>query len=201
MSRDSVFIDPTAEVSPQATVGEGTRIWHQAQVREGAVIGRECIIGKGAYIDKDVHIGDRCKLQNGALVYHGFNLEDGVFIGPGVMLLNDKYPRAINSDGSLKSDADWEVSQGIIEHGAALGGGAIVLPGVRIGRMAVVGSGAVVTKDVPERAIVAGNPARVRGYACDCGRVLRSNGEPGTYRCDSCGRTYRLHAEAPSSVR
>ena len=201
MSRDSVFIHPTADVSSRASVGEGTKIWHQAQVREGAVIGRDCVLGKGAYVDKDVHVGDRCKLQNGSLVYHGFNIEDGVFIGPGVMLLNDKYPRAINPDGSLKSDDDWDVSEGIIEHGAAIGGGAIVLPGVRVGRMAVVGSGAVVTKDVPERAIVAGNPARLRGFACDCGHVLRSAGDAETYVCDSCGRTYTLPSHARSTAR
>ena len=192
MSRDSVFIHPTADVSPHATIGEKTRIWHEAQVREGAVIGRECILGKGAYVDKDVHIGNRCKLQNQALVYHGFNLEDGVFVGPGAMLLNDKYPRAINLDGTLKSDDDWEVSEGVVERGASIGGGAILLPGVRVGAMAIIGSGAVVTRDVPERGIVAGNPATLRGYACDCGHVLHEQG--GSYACASCGRTYSIPA-------
>src|SRR5579872_619838 len=135
---ESPFVHPTADVSPQATVGRGTRIWHQAQVREGAIIGDECIIGKGAYIDKDVRIGNRCKLQNGVFVFHGFRLDDGVFLGPGVMLLNDKLPRAINPDGSLKGDDDWVVSEGVVEFGAAVGGGAVVLPGVRIGRWALV---------------------------------------------------------------
>jgi UDP-2-acetamido-3-amino-2,3-dideoxy-glucuronate N-acetyltransferase len=192
LSRDSVFIHPTADVSPRATVGDKTKIWHEAQVREGAVIGRECIIGKGVYVDKDVHVGDRCKLQNGAFVYHGFHLEDGVFVGPGAMLLNDKYPRAINPDGSLKSDDDWEVSHGVVGQGASIGGGAIVLPGVRIGRMAVVGSGAVVTRDVPERGIVVGSPAKLHGFACDCGRPLRRASGADAYACASCGRTYTL---------
>jgi UDP-2-acetamido-3-amino-2,3-dideoxy-glucuronate N-acetyltransferase len=195
LSRDSVFIHPTADVSPRATVGEKTRIWHDAQVREGVVIGRDCVLGKGAYVDKDVHIGDRCKLQNGALVYHGFNLEDGVFVGPGAMLLNDKYPRAINPDGTLKADDDWEVSEGAVGRGASIGGGAIVLPGVRIGAMAIVGSGAVVTRDVPERGIVAGNPARLRGFACDCGHALRHEGGSGEYACASCGRTFTMPAQ------
>ena len=183
---------PTADVSDGATIGDGTKVWHQAQVREGAVIGRECVLGKGCYVDKDVRIGDFCKLQNGVSVFHGFNLEDGVFLGPGVMLLNDKHPRAINPDGSPKSDADWEVSEGVVGYGAAVGGGAVVLPGVRIGRMALVGAGAVVTKDVPERGIVAGNPARLRGYACDCGHTLdrRSAG----LVCPHCGRDYDLPA-------
>ena len=101
-----IRIHPTADVSPKAQLGEGTCIWHQAQVREGAVIGRQCIIGKGVYVDFNVRMGDRCKLQNSVFVYHGATLEAGVFLGPGVMLLNDKLPRAVNSDGSLKSDAD-----------------------------------------------------------------------------------------------
>ena len=183
---------PTADVSDGATIGDGTKVWHQAQVREGAVVGRDCILGKGSYVDRDVRIGDFCKLQNGVFVFHGFRLEDGVFLGPGVMLLNDKHPRAINPDGSPKSDADWEVSEGVVGYGAAIGGGAVVLPGVRIGRMALVGAGAVVTKDVPERGIVAGNPARLRGYACDCGHTLdRRNAR---LACPHCGRDYDLPA-------
>jgi len=173
-------------VSSDARIGAGTKIWHQAQVREGAVVGANCILGKGSYVDKDVTIGDNCKLQNSVFVFHGFTLEDGVFLGPGVMLLNDKHPRAINPDGSPKSDADWEVSEGVVGYGAAIGGGAVVLPGVRVGRMALVGAGAVVTKDVPERGIVAGNPARLRGYACDCGHVLEDG------KCPHCGRSYTL---------
>ncbi len=104
-----IRIHPTAEVSDQAQIGDGTAIWHQAQVRERARIGQNCILGKGVYVDFDVQIGDRCKLQNGAYVYHGVTLEDGVFVGPGVILTNDRLPRAINPDGSLKADDDWEV--------------------------------------------------------------------------------------------
>jgi len=163
-------------------------------VREGAVIGRQCILGKGTYVDKDVRIGDFCKLQNGVFVFHGFNLEDGVFLGPGVMLLNDKHPRAINPDGTPKSDADWELSEGVVRYGAAVGGGAVVLPGVSIGRMALVGAGSVVTKDVPERAIVAGNPARLKGYACDCGHTLAQRGR--RFACPSCGREYDVPDDA-----
>jgi UDP-2-acetamido-3-amino-2,3-dideoxy-glucuronate N-acetyltransferase len=185
-------VHPSAEVSERASVGAGSRIWHEAQVREGAVIGKGCILGKGAYIDKDVRIGDYCKLQNGVFVFHGFNLEGGVFLGPGVMLLNDKHPRAINPDGSPRADVDWEVSEGCVEYGASVGGGAVILPGVRVGRMAMVGSGAVVTRDVPERGIVAGNPARLRGYACDCGHTLaRVKGDE--HECPSCGRTYTIN--------
>src|SRR6202158_344478 len=140
--REQVTIHPTADVSDDAQIGAGTRIWHQAQVREGAVIGDECILGKGVYVDAGVRIGDRCKLQNGVYVFHGFDLEDGVFLGPGEMLLDDKRLRAINPDGTLKSESDWTVSKGLVKYGAAIGGGAAVLAGGTIGRFAVVGAGA-----------------------------------------------------------
>jgi UDP-2-acetamido-3-amino-2,3-dideoxy-glucuronate N-acetyltransferase len=198
VDQSDVYIHPTAEVSANAKVGAGTRIWHEAQVREGAVIGKQCVLGKGAYVDKDVHIGDFCKLQNGVFVFHGFNLESGVFLGPGVMLLNDKHPRAINPDGSPKADADWAASAGLVEYGASIGGGAVVLPGLRVGRMAIVGSGAVVTRDVPERGIVVGNPARLRGFGCDCGNLLTGGGGSSAmenFVCPLCGRTYEFAVE------
>jgi len=201
LADDNVYIHPSADVSAGATIGPRTKVWHQAQVREGAVIGSDCILGKGTYIDKDVRIGDACKLQNGVSVFHGFNLESGVFLGPGAMLLNDKHPRAINPDGTPKSDADWEVTEGLVEHGAAVGGGAILLPGVRVGRYALVGSGAVVTRDVPERGIVAGNPARLRGFACDCGRPLKRQGASrsrATYKCTHDQKTFEISTEFDS---
>lgn len=200
MTEQPAYIHPTADVSDKAQIGPGTKVWHHAQVREGARIGRGCILGKGAYVDKDVRIGDHCKLQNGVFVFHGFSLEDGVFLGPGVMLLNDKHPRAINPDGSPKSDADWVVSEATVGYGAAVGGGAVVLPGVQVGRMALVGAGAVVTRDVPERGIVAGNPARLRGYACDCGHVLSRAGGS-SHKCRTCGRMFEISAADVDAVR
>ena len=202
--RDHVTIHPTAEVSDDAEIGPGTRIWSQVQVREGAVIGRECILGKGTYVDANVRIGDRCKLQNSVFVFHGFNVEDGVFLGPGVMLLNDKHPRAINPDGSLKSATDWTVSEAVVRYGAAVGGGAVVLPGVSVGRFAMVGSGAVVTRDVPDHAVVVGNPARLRGFACACGRLLQPvRLEPAgmLMRCASCGTEVTIPQSAYAQLR
>jgi len=199
MPSDSPFIHATAEVSAKAKVGAGTRIWHQAQVREGAVIGSNCVLGKGVYIDKDVRIGNNCKLQNGVFVFHGFDLEDGVFLGPGVMLLNDKHPRAINADGSLKADSDWVFSKGTVRFGAAVGGGAVVLPGLNIGRMALVGAGSVVSHDVADRGVVYGNPARIHGFACDCGHKLTRHGAT-HYVCPNCAREYDLPAAEPSEL-
>ena len=199
MTSDSPFIHPTAEVSAKARIGAGTRVWHQAQVREGAVIGTHCIIGKGVYIDKDVRIGNNCKLQNGVFVFHGFDLEDGVFLGPGVMLLNDKHPRAINADGSPKADSDWVFSKGTVRYGAAVGGGAVVLPGINIGPMAVIGAGAVVSRDVVDRGVVYGNPARLHGFACDCGHKLTKHGAS-HFVCPNCAREYDIPAAEPSEL-
>ncbi|HYP19242.1 MAG TPA: acyltransferase [Chloroflexia bacterium] len=189
---DDVYIHPTADVSPRATLGAGTRIWHEAQVREGAVLGRNCILGKGVYVDFGVRIGDNVKVQNRASIYHGVTLEDGVFVGPHVIFTNDKLPRAINPDGSLKSDADWEVGQVLVKEGASLGAGAIIVAGVSIGRFALVGAGSVVTRDVPDFGLVYGNPARLAGYVCENGHRAEETQEQrdaGTlWRCPTCGR-------------
>ena len=128
----TVFVHPTAEVSPQATIGEGTKIWHHCQVRERAVIGCCCILSKGVYVDLDVYIGNNVKVQNGASIYHGVTIEDGVFIGPHACLTNDKVPRAIAPDGHLKRDADWEVGRILIKYGASIGAGGGVFLNVKM---------------------------------------------------------------------
>lgn len=158
------------------------------------MIGANCILGKGVYIDSGVRLGANCKLQNGVWVYKGFTVDDGVFLGPGVMLLNDKNPRAINPDGTLKSEADWIVSRGHVGYGAAVGGGAVVLPGVNIGAWALIGSGTVVTKDVPPHGLVYGNPARLHGFVCPSAHKLEPvSGQ--LLRCPACG----WEAETPLS--
>ena len=118
VERANVRVHPTAEVSDDAAIGPGTSIWNQAQVREGARIGRDCIGGKNVYVDAGVVIGDRVKIQNNVSLFHGVTVEDGVFIGPHVCFTNDRIPRAVNVDGSLKSDADWEVSPILVRRGA-----------------------------------------------------------------------------------
>jgi UDP-2-acetamido-3-amino-2,3-dideoxy-glucuronate N-acetyltransferase len=191
VSDPTPFVHPTAEISDAAILGAGTRIWHQAQVRQGACLGANCIVGKGVYIDFDVSIGDNVKIQNGVYVYHGATVEDGVFLGPGAIVTNDKLPRAINPDGTLKSDADWEVSPILIRRGASIGAGAVVLPGVTVGEFAMVGAGAVVTRDVPAQALVYGNPARSHGYVCRCGRSLQALGD-GPWKCEDCDELYNF---------
>lgn len=189
-----IRIHPTADVSPRAQIADGAQIWHQAQVREGASIGRNCIVGKGVYVDFDVQIGDNCKLQNGAFLYHGATLEDGVFVGPGAILTNDRQPRAINPDGSLKAADDWQVGPILIGYGASIGAGCIVLPGVVVGRFAMIAAGAIVTRDVPPHGLAIGAPARLAGYVCSCGARLATEPSPtGLHgRCAVCSREFDL---------
>jgi len=191
VERMSVMIHETAEVSDQAIIGPGTSIWHQAQVREGARLGEQCIVGKGAYVDFDVTIGDRCKLQNGVYVYHPAIIGDGVFLGPGVIITNDKIPRAVTAEGHLKSAADWLPAAVRIGQGASVGAGSVILPGVNVGSWAMIGAGSVVTKDVPDQGLVFGNPARPRGFVCRCGqRLVRQQND--LYHCSECGRQFEF---------
>jgi UDP-2-acetamido-3-amino-2,3-dideoxy-glucuronate N-acetyltransferase len=166
---ENIYIHPTAEVSDKAKIGAGTRIWHQAQVRENAHIGKNCIIGKSVYIDFDVNIGDRVKIQNFVSVYHGVTIEDDVFIGPSMTFTNDLYPRSFNSD--------YKVHPTRVGKGASLGANATIICGVTIGRYAMIGAGSVVTADVPDNALVYGNPANLVGFVCECGRKLRKEKE------------------------
>lgn len=179
------MIHLTADVSPQAKIGINTSLWHQVQVREGAEIGNNCIIGKNVYIDKNVIIGNYCKIQNNALLYHGVTLENGVFIGPQCILTNDKVPRALNRHGVLKRDDEWTECKIVVKTGASLGAGSCILPGITIGKYALVGAGSVVTKDVPDYGLVFGSPATLRGYVCQCGVTISSLDAPGEL-CSTC---------------
>src|SRR5690349_11586430 len=125
-------IQASAEVSPAASVGDGTLVWHLVQVREDAVVGRNCVLGRGAYIGPGVRLGDNCKVQNYALVYEPAVVEDGVFIGPAVVLTNDEYPRAVTPDGDLKSADDWHAVAVHIKEGAAIGARSVCVAPVTI---------------------------------------------------------------------
>jgi UDP-2-acetamido-3-amino-2,3-dideoxy-glucuronate N-acetyltransferase len=172
-----VKIHPQAEVSPDAVIGEGTMVWRNVQVRENARVGERCILGQGSYVEYGVTLGDHVKVQNNSSLYNGLELEDGVFVGPHVVFTNDKIPRAINPDGSLKSAEDWTVGKTRVKYGASLGACTVVVTGVTIGRWAMVGSGAVVAKDVPDHALVVGNPARVIGWVSAKGERCKTQEE------------------------
>ncbi len=193
-----MYIHPSATVEEGATIGEGTSVWHLVQVRHGANIGTQCIIGRGVFVDTGVNIGDRVKIQNYVSVYHGVTIEDGVFVGPHAVFTNDKTPRAITPDGALKSGDDWEITQTRVCYGAAIGSNAVLVCGVTVGRWALVGAGAVVTKDVPDHGLVVGNPARLIGYVCACGRRMRALDDT-HYHCDACEQTLEIPPGAPGA--
>lgn len=185
-------VQPTADVSEQSEIGDGTKIWHLAQVRENARLGENCIVGRGAYVGEGVVIGDNCKIQNLAQVYEPAVLHDGVFIGPAVVLTNDQYPRAINEDGSLKSASDWEPVGVTVKKGAAIGARSVLVAPVTIGEWALVAAGSTVVKDVPAYAIVAGTPARRVGWVGPAGQPLRQvTGQPAIYKCPITGKKFR----------
>ncbi|GAX91982.1 acyltransferase [Effusibacillus lacus] len=173
--KPGIRIHESAEVAPTASVGENTAVWNQVQIREGAVIGGECSIGKDVYIDQGVRIGDRCKIQNGVSIYNGVIIEDDVFLGPHMTFTNDLVPRAFNTN--------WKITPTRVKKGASIGANATIVCGVTIGEYAMVGAGAVVTKDVAPFALVVGNPAKQIGWVCECGVRI----EPGT-TCSECKR-------------
>lgn len=182
-------VDPTSDVSCDAVLGVGTTVWHLAQIREGAVLGSDCVIGRGAYIGPGVRMGSGCKVQNYALIYEPAVLEDGVFVGPAAVLTNDQYPRAITPDGRLKTGSDWQPVGVRVRRGASIGAGAVCVAPLTIGSWALVAAGAVVVNDVPDFALVAGNPARQIRWVGRAGQPLEPLSE-GAWSCPATGETY-----------
>ena len=185
------YVHPTAIVEGDVKIGKNTRIWHFVHVRRGARIGENCNIGKGVYIDKDVEIGNNVKIQNFVSVYHGVKIEDDVFIGPHATFTNDLYPRSFNED--------WELVPTLVKRGASIGANATIVCGIVIGEYAMIGAGAVVTKDVPPFGLVYGNPARLRGFVCYCGRklseIIKETESEVIFRCSHCGKEVAIKCE------
>ena len=180
--------DPGAEIAPDVEIADSASVWGLAQVRERAVIGEDCIVGRGAYVGVGVRVGRRTKIQNYAQVYEPAVLEDGVFIGPMVVLTNDTYPRAVRPDGEPADASDWTAVGVTVRTGASVGARSVCVAPVTIGRWALVGAGSVVVDDVPDYALVVGNPARRIGWVGPAGRRLTDDGE--RWRCPVTGASF-----------
>ena len=176
----SAQIHATAVIDPGAVVGNGSRIWHFCHIMGGAAIGENCNIGQNVYVDADVSIGRACKIQNNVSLYKGVTLEDEVFCGPSMVFTNVFNPRA----AIRRMD---EARPTLVKRGASLGANCTIVCGVTIGCFAFVGAGAVVTRDVPDHALVYGNPVRLRGWVCECGEKLGDD-----FRCAACAAAYTL---------
>ncbi len=174
----TVFVHETSIVDDGAIVGDGTKIWHFSHVQAGAQIGQNCVLGQNVNVGCEAIIGDDCKIQNNVSIYDGVVLEDNVFCGPSCVFTNDLFPRAHSSQG-------WEISKTLVKEGASIGANATVVCGHTIGRYAMLGSGSVCTRDVPDYALVVGNPARQIGWVCECGARLNDS-----LVC-SCGLHYK----------
>jgi len=199
VNRPPSRISPWADVDARAVVGEGSTIANRAQVREFARLGPACVIGSGTYIGPGVVLGRQCTVQDYAVLYEPTLLEDRVCVGPAVVFTNDKYPRAINPAGRLKTTADWELVGVTVRTGASVGANSVCVAPLTIGRWAVVADGSVVTADVPEYALMDGIPARRVSWVGQSGARLVTAGG-GLYSCPVTGDTYREHGDTLEPV-
>ena len=190
---NNIFIHASAEVSGQANIGSGSKIWNLVQIRENCNIGNDCILSKNVYIDFGVNIGNRVKIQNNVSVYHGVTIEDDVFVGPCVVFTNDFRPRAVAPD--------WEVTETLVQQGASLGANCTLVCGITVGRHAMVAAGSVVTRSVPDNVLVAGNPAKPIGWVYDDGNKVQPDhvkgveGEQVAYQNPADGQVLLLNKQ------
>ncbi len=162
---EQFFAHPSAVIDKGARIGRGTKIWHFTHVREGATIGQQCIVGQNCYIASRAVVGNCVKMQNNVSVFDLVTLEDNVFVGPSAVFINDLNPRA-----PFPKQGNWIPT--LVKEGATIGANATILCGISIGKWAFIACGAVVTRDVPDYAIVKGNPAQQDGWVCECGAKL-----------------------------
>lgn len=190
------FIHESSYADEGSVIGAGTKIWHFTHIMKGAVIGKDCVIGQSCTVENGAVLGSRVKVQNNVSVYGKVTVEDDVFLGPSMVFTNDINPRA-----PYPKNGDWIPT--LVRKGASIGANATILCGTVIGQWSFIGAGSVVTKDVPDYAVLAGNPARMRGYMCECGIKMDTmkNGAPDNteYKC-KCGRKYIMKQGVVKSI-
>lgn len=187
MEKKDYFVHKSSYVDEPCRIGEGTRIWHFSHIMKDSVIGKNCNIGQNVVISPEVVLGDNVKIQNNVSVYTGVIAEDNVFMGPSCVFTNVINPRS----HVCRKD---EYRRTLLKEGCSLGANCTVICGRTIGKYALVGAGGVVTKDVPDYAVVVGNPARVTGYVCVCGEKIKFNSD-GDAECAACSRRYTIKNE------
>lgn len=184
--KNDFWAHETAEIQKGATIGKGTKIWHQSQVLQGAQIGKNCIIGHNCLISSKAKLGDGVKLESNIDIWDLVTLQDYVFVGPSAVFTNDLNPRAKYPKKKFPQYGKWLPT--LVKEGVSIGANATILCGLTIGKWAMVGAGAVVTKDVPDYAIAVGNPAKSVGWICECGAKLEFSQNQAA--CKVCKRTY-----------
>jgi len=175
------FIHESVYVDDKVEIGRGTKIWHFCHILMDTKIGENCVLGQNVVVGPSVTIGNNCKIQNNVSVYKGVEMEDGVFCGPSMVFTNVINPRAFIEKKS-------EFKGTLLKKGCSIGANATIVCGVAIGRYALIGAGSVVTKDVPDYALITGVPGRQTGWVCECGEILRDS----SLRCTVCGKAYRV---------
>lgn len=180
------FAHKTATIEKEVKIGQGTKIWHNSQIRKGAQIGESCTIGHNCFIDSKTKIGKGAKLESNIDIWDLITLEDYVFVGPSAVFTNDRNPRAKYPKVRYPEYGKWLPT--LVKEGATIGANSTIVCGNTIGRWAIVGAGAVVTNDVPDYAVVVGIPAKISGWACECGNKLKFKGKSAV--CFFCKRKY-----------